>query len=201
MNQLYLISIFLGLIVRLFATIFSKGFGFFDDHFLVIEAAQSWVDGTDYNNWLPSADDPTRQPQGPPFFYVGIHFFILKSLTLIGLTDPQGKMYVIRFLHALWSLLILYYGFKIAYKKSNLKVASWVGIALSLYWFIPFLSVRNLVETVCIPPMIIATWLVIKNDTKMPNKEAFYIGALLAISFSLRFIWFFISCDYHARRG
>ena len=180
-------AIFLGLIVRLFATIFSKGFGFFDDHFLVIEAAQSWVDGTDYNNWLPSADDPTRQPQGHPFFYVGIHFFILKSLTLIGLTDPQGKMYVIRFLHALWSLLIVYYGFKIAYKKSNLKVASWVGIALSLYWFIPFLSVRNLVETVCIPPMIIATWLVIKNDTKMPNKEAFYIGALLAISFSLRF--------------
>ena len=24
-----------------------------DDHFLVIEAAQSWVDGEDYNKWLP----------------------------------------------------------------------------------------------------------------------------------------------------
>jgi hypothetical protein len=180
-------AIFLGLFVRLVATIFSKGFGFFDDHFLVIEAAQSWVDGTDYNNWLPSDTDPTRQPQGHPFFYVGIHYFILKFLTMCGLTDPQGKMYVIRFLHALWSMLIVYYGFKIAFKKSNLKVASWVGIALALYWFTPFLSVRNLVETACIPPMIIATWLAIKNNEKTSNLDAFFIGALLAISFSLRF--------------
>ena len=84
-------------------------------------------------------------------------------------------------------MLIVYYGFKIAYKKSNLKVASWVGIALALYWFIPFLSVRNLVETACIPPMIIATWLIIKNDSKTSKLDAFYIGAMLAISFSLRF--------------
>ena len=180
-------AIFLGLIVRLLATIFSKGFGFFDDHFLVIEASQSWVDGYDYNNWLPTSEDPSRQPQGHPFFYVGIHYFILKFLTICGLTDPQGKMYVVRLLHALWSLLIIYYGFKITYKKSNLKVASWVAIALALYWFIPFLSVRNLVETVCIPPMIIATWLAIKNNDKISNKSAFYIGALFAISFSIRF--------------
>lgn len=60
-------AIFLGLFVRLMAVIFSKGFGFFDDHFLVIEASQSWVDGTDYNNWLPSDTDSTRQPQGHPF--------------------------------------------------------------------------------------------------------------------------------------
>lgn len=180
-------AIFLGLIVRLFATVFSKGFGFFDDHFLVLEAAQSWVDGGDYNNWLPDASDPSRQPQGHPFFYVGIHYFILKFFTICGLSDPQGKLYFIRLFHALWSLLIVYYGFKIAYKKSNLKVASWVGIALALYWFIPFLSVRNLVETVCIPPMIIATWLVLKHDSKVPNKDAFYVGALLALAFSIRF--------------
>ena len=180
-------AIFLGLICRLLATIFSKGFGFFDDHFLVLEAAQSWVDGYDYNNWLPSADDPNRVPQGHPFFYVGIHYFILKGLTSCGLTDPQGKLYIIRFLHALWSMLVVYYGFKIVYKKTNLKVASWVGVALALYWFFPFLSVRNLVEMVCIPPMVIATWLVIKNDNKLSNKDAFYVGILLALAFSIRF--------------
>ena len=180
-------AIFLGFVVRLVATIFSKGFGFFDDHFLVLEAAQSWVDGEDYNNWLPNSNDPSRQPQGHSFFYVGIHYFILKFLTLFGLTDPQGKLYIIRFLHALWSLVIVYYGFKIAYKKSNLKVASWVGLALSLYWFVPFLSVRNLVETVCIPPLMIATWLIIKYESKISFKNAFYVGALLAISFSIRF--------------
>jgi len=40
-------AIFAGLLFRLMAVIFSKGFGFFDDHFLVLEAAQCWVDGTD----------------------------------------------------------------------------------------------------------------------------------------------------------
>lgn len=180
-------AIFAGLLFRLFATIFSKGFGFFDDHFLILEAAQSWVDGTDYNYWLPSESDPTRQPQGHPYFYVGIHFLLLKFQTMLGLTDPQGKLYLIRLLHALWSLLIVYFGFKIAYKKSNLKVASWVGLALSLYWFFPFLSVRNLVEIACIPPMVIATWLVVKNDSKLSVKDSLLIGFMLALAFSFRF--------------
>ncbi len=180
-------AIFAGLLFRLFATIFSKGFGFFDDHFLVLEAAQSWVDGTDYNYWLPSENDPLRQPQGHPYFYVGIHFLLLKFQTMLGLTDPQGKLYLIRLLHALWSLLIVYFGFKIAYKKSNLKVASWVGLALALYWFFPFLSVRNLVEIACIPPMVIATWLVVKNDDKLNNKDALLVGLMLALAFSVRF--------------
>lgn len=180
-------ALFLGLIVRLLAVIFSKGFGFFDDHFLVLEAAQAWVDGTDYNYWLPSDLDPTRKPAGHPYFYVGIHYLLLKIQTLCGLTDPQGKLYLIRLLHALWSLLIVYYGFKIAYKKANLQVASWVGIMLSLYWFFPFLSVRNLVEIACIPPMVIATWLVIKNDNKLTVKDSLAVGAMLALAFSVRF--------------
>lgn len=179
--------IFFGLLFRLIATIFSKGFGFFDDHFLVLEAAQSWVDGADYNNWLPSTDDLGRQPQGHSFFYVGIHYLILKALTVCGLTDAQAKLYIIRFLHALWSMLTIYYGFKISYKRSNLQIATWVGMALSIYWFFPFLSVRNLVEITCIPPMVIATWLVYKNDFKLSGKTAFIIGALLAVAFSLRF--------------
>lgn len=180
-------AIFAGLVFRLIATIFSKGFGFFDDHFLVLEAAQSWVDGTDYNYWLPSESDPNRQPQGHPYFYVGIHFLLLKIQTMLGLTDPQGKLYLIRLLHGLWSLLIVYFGFKIAYKKSDLKVASWVGLALSLYWFFPFLTVRNLVEIACIPPMVIATWLVVKNNDKLNVKDALLIGLMLALAFSIRF--------------
>ena len=49
-----LISILvLAFTVRLIAVIFSQGYLMHDDHFLVIEAAQSWVDGHDYNNWLP----------------------------------------------------------------------------------------------------------------------------------------------------
>lgn len=180
-------AIFLGLIFRLLATIFSKGFGFHDDHFLIVEASQSWVDGEDYNNWLPSDSDPNRIPQGHSFLYVGLHFIIFKILTFFGLTDPQGKMYVVRFIHALWSMLIIYYGFKITYKRSNLKVASWVGLTLAVLWFMPFMSVRNLVEFVCIPPLLIATWHSVKNDFKLTAKDALLVGIWLGGAFSIRF--------------
>jgi hypothetical protein len=43
----------IALIPRIIAAIFSKGYGMHDDHFLIIEASQSWVDGYDYNAWLP----------------------------------------------------------------------------------------------------------------------------------------------------
>jgi len=41
------------LIIRLIAAIFSQGYGMHDDHFLIVEASASWVDGFDYNHWLP----------------------------------------------------------------------------------------------------------------------------------------------------
>ena len=40
----------LAAIIRLPAVLFSKGFGWHDDHFLIIESSQSWADGLDYNN-------------------------------------------------------------------------------------------------------------------------------------------------------
>ncbi|HWY36710.1 MAG TPA: glycosyltransferase family 39 protein [Nitrosopumilaceae archaeon] len=179
--------IFAGLFFRLLSVIFSKGFGMFDDHFLVMEAAQSWVDGTDYNYWLPSILDPSREPQGHSLFYVGIIYCILDFFKFIGLDDAQGKMYFIRLIHALFSLFVIYYGYKIAEKKSGQKVAKMVGIVLALFWMMPFLSVRNLVEVICIPPMMAATWLIIKNEDHPKLKIYMYSGILLGLAFSIRF--------------
>lgn len=174
----------LGIIFRLLAVIFSKGFGWFDDHFLVIEAAQSWVDGYDYNYWLPDPNYPDRQPQGHPLFYVGLHYYILKFFALIGLNDPQTKMFYIRLLHAAWSLLIITYGYKIAERLSNNKTALYVAGFLSLFWFMPFLSVRNLVEFVCVPPLLIATWFLLKEKK---YKNYLFAGIWLGIALSIRF--------------
>ncbi|MCC7051238.1 MAG: hypothetical protein IT239_05605, partial [Bacteroidia bacterium] len=57
-------------IPRFIAAIFSKGYGMHDDHFLVIEAAQSWVNGYDYNAWLPWTQG-NQGPSGHSLFYVG----------------------------------------------------------------------------------------------------------------------------------
>ncbi len=179
--------LFAGLFFRMLAVIFSKGFGMFDDHFLVIEAAQSWVDGEDYNYWLPSLSDPNRQPQGHSLFYVGIIYYILYFFKATGLDDPQAKMYLIRLIHGLFSLLVIYYAYKIAEKKGGEKVAKLTGIVLSLFWMLPFLSVRNLVEVVCIPPLLAATWMLVKHDQEKGIKSFVYAGLLLGCAFSIRF--------------
>ncbi|MEO8085925.1 MAG: glycosyltransferase family 39 protein [Bacteroidota bacterium] len=176
----------LAIFFRLLAVIFAKGFGWHDDHFLVIEAAQSWVDGTDYNSWLPI--NGNTNPSGHSFFYPGIHFVILYILKWIGMTEPQSKMMVIRLLHALLSLIIVRAGFKITEKLSNLETARWTGLMLAIYWFMPFLSVRNLVEFVNVPLLIAASWIIIKNDgSGKARRSLFYAGLFLGMAMCVRF--------------
>src|SRR3954469_22024674 len=81
---------------RLLAVIFSKGYGMHDDHFLVIEAAQSWVDGHDYNYWLPTITKTVTKPTGHSLLYPGLHYLFFRALQFSGIYDPQFKMYFVR---------------------------------------------------------------------------------------------------------
>ncbi|MBA3664388.1 MAG: glycosyltransferase family 39 protein [Bacteroidetes bacterium] len=187
LNQLLI----LGFFVRLFSVIFSKGFGWHDDHFLIIESSQSWADDYDYNNWLPAEGDNTRTPQGHSLFYIGIHYYIFKFFKLIGIADPQLKMVFIRLLHAMWSLLVIKYSYKLTELYSNKRIAWYVGIFTAFYWFMPFMSVRNLVEFVCVPPVLIAIYLLSKP--MLTSRNVLIAGLWLGIAFSIRFQTVFIS--------
>jgi hypothetical protein len=131
-NETYKSILLVALILRLVAVIFAKGFGMHDDHFLVIEVAQSWVDGYDYNNWLPWSPGNSGIPQGHSLFYVSIHFLILSFFKFIGFTNPDYQMYAIRLMHALYSLLVVALGYKITLKLSDKHSADWVGWLLGL---------------------------------------------------------------------
>lgn len=175
-----------GIFFRLLAVIFSKGFGMSDDHFLIIESAQSWVDGHDYNNWLPTITKSVINPTGHSLFYPGLHYLLFFVLQKAGMSDPQTKMYIVRALHALYSLLIIYFGYKIALKKQGMKSAREAGIILAILFFMPNFSVRNLVEMVCIPPLMMASWYVLKNDFQ-DRKSAIIAGIMLGVALSMRF--------------
>ncbi len=181
------IILFAGLFFRLLSAIFSKGYGMSDDHFLVIEPAQAWVDGYNYNDCLPDKNKPGIVPAGHSFFYPGLHYVLFLFLKFIGYHDPQGKMYLVRFIHALFSMVIVYCGFKITERLAGKKQARFVGLLLALYWFMPMLSVRNLVEMVCIIPLMYATWLIIKNHVSNNLVNIMIAGVMLGIAFSIRF--------------
>lgn len=172
------------LVIRLVAVIFSQGYGMHDDHFLIVESSASWVDGYDYNNWLPWSEGNQGHPEGHSFTYVGLNYLFFKTLSFTGLENPKVLMFLNRLVHALLSMLVVIYGMKITERLSDQKSAKIVGWMLALLWILPFLSVRNLVETAAIPIMMPAFWLVVRNKGV---RDFLWAGILLGLAVSFRY--------------
>ena len=180
------------LIVRLIATLFSKGFGMHDDHFLVIEISQSWIEDKDVYNWFSTKQEDNES--GRSFIYPGLHYYFFKFLEVLKIYDPQIKMYIVRLLHGLFSLLTVFYGYKIAEKYSGIKTAKQVGLMLALLWIFPSMSVRNLIEMVVMPMLMISTWWVIVSDErKYKWWLLFAAGLIVGIAFPIRYQTIFFS--------
>lgn len=179
--QTILLAAFL---VRLIAVIFSPGYGMHDDHFLVIEASASWVDGYDYNRWLPWTPGSENTPEGHSFTYVGLNFIYFSIMKWLGVVDPQILMFINRLLHALASLIVVWYGMKITEKLSNKENAVKVGWLLACLWILPFVSVRNLVEVAPLPFLIYGTWLMLKERSV---RNFLIAGLLVGMAVSFRY--------------
>jgi len=179
--------LFIGIIIRLIAAIFSTGFIMHDDHFLIIEPAASWANGGDYNRWLPwNQDKAIPSPEGHSLFYPGLHFIFFYLAKGLGIVDPKVQMLLIRLIHAVFSLATIFLSFKITEKLSSQKSAIIVGLAIAVGWAFPFFSVRNLVEFFCIPFFMYGLWLFVKHDFKDNYKIFLLIGITFGIAFSVR---------------
>lgn len=175
----------LALVPRLIAALFSKGYGMTDDHYEVIEIAQSWITGLDF--WLHDA-----KPALHSVVYPGLHYGLFRVLEALGIDDAQAKMYVVRFLHAFYSLLTVYFSYKITEKLSaSTRMAIKVGLLVGLLWFLPFFSVRNLIEMVCVPFLLAGFYWLLKAEEKENTaaKLGFYAGAglIFGLGFAFRY--------------
>lgn len=177
----------LALVPRLLAAFFSGGYFAHDDHFLVIEAAASWVAGFDYNDWLPWNQQGDPHPSGHSFFYVGLHYLLFTGLKAIGITDPKAVMVVVRLLHALWSLVVVRIGYRIALRLSDPAIAWRTGLFLALFCFMPFLSVRNLVEVACIPFLMLGCWQLVRDAEPPGLRRALIAGIWIGLAVNVRF--------------
>lgn len=169
----------IALFVRMIAAIFAKGYGMHDDHFCVIEVVFNWMNGID----LPAPGDHSLRN----FLYVGLHYLLFKGLESCAIYDPQIKMYIVRILHALYSLMLVWFGMKITEEYSDKKTATCTGIVLALFYLFPYMSVRNLQEMVCIPPMMLCVYLLIKQRTKKEMRDALIAGIAAGFAFVIRY--------------
>lgn len=176
------VIIVIAFVIRMLAAFFSKGYAFSDDHFDVITIAQGWLDG--FPLWLNEPMPPRHS-----MLYVLLHYGLFYTLEAMGIFSPEVKMTVVRVLHGLYSLLIVYFGYKLTERLSDKANARLVGLVLALVWFMPFMSVRNLVEMVCIPPYLAAFYLLLKQDQRTQKRlmPYFWAGALFALSFTFRY--------------
>jgi hypothetical protein len=97
-------------------------------------------------------------------------------------------MFIVRFIHAAFSLTVVSAGYKITGNISGTKAAKQAGIMLALLWFMPFLSVHNLAEIVCIPFLILGIWMILKScNTRDDILKYASAGLIMGIAFSVRF--------------
>lgn len=177
----------IALVPRLLAAFFSGGFFAYDDHFLVIEAAGSWADGFDYDYWLPWNQQGEPRPHGHNLFYPGLHWLLFAGLKAIGTTDPKAMMVVVRLLHALWSLVLVRAGYRIALRLSNARTAWHAGLLLALLCYMPFLAVRNLVETASIPALMLGAWWLVRRETGPTVRDAVAAGLWIGLAMNIRY--------------
>ncbi|MCK9203437.1 MAG: glycosyltransferase family 39 protein [Bacteroidales bacterium] len=176
----------LAVVFRIIAVIFAKGWGMFDDHFIVIESSGSWTAGHDYNDWLPGSKSNTG-PTGHNFFYPGLHYLLFTFLNWIGLSGPQGKMFVVRLIHAGFSLITVYFGYRIIETLEGKKVARIAGLLLAILWFMPWMSVRNLVEMTCIPFLMLGYWMILRKTNKTTIFVSYFLaGLFFGLAFNIR---------------
>jgi hypothetical protein len=176
----------IALVPRLLAAFFSEGYFAHDDHFLIIEAAGSWVQAPAYSTWLPWNQVGVPHPSGHSMVYVGLHFVLFSFLKSVAITDPKAMMLVVRMIHAGFSVVVVRVGYRIARSLGDPAIAWRTGLFLALFYFMPFLAVRNLVEVVCIPFLLLGSWYLLKEDART-TRSVLIAGIWIGLAINIRF--------------
>lgn len=177
-------------VLRITTAIFSEGYLMHDDHFWVVEAAASWSEGEDYNNWLPWSQEKLGLDPKPHYaniFYASLHYYYFEITDWLSLT-PFSKMGLLRILQGLFSLLAVMLSFKITKNLAGTKPAVLVGFMVACTAWIPLLSVHQMVEMSAIVPLLAFTWVLTKESySDLKNKDLIIAGVYLGIATGLRY--------------
>ena len=171
-------------VVRVIAAAFSEGYIMSDDHFLAVEPVSSWVHGENYHNWYPNAYNETNHAQPFSYAYYFLNFLILKFCAVIGIVNPFIQAFVLRLAHAILSLWGVYLFVKLA--ERLISSVTWRIYAIWFWVFggvVTVFSVHQLVETACIPFVLLAYLYVLKYFQH--EQTSAIIIAALAFSFSV----------------
>lgn len=173
-----------GLLFRLIAVVFSKGYAFHDDHFEMAELVQRWKDG--YSFLWTGSDVHVFSLVYPGFLYL-----LFDACHAVGLHSPEQILFVTRLVHALFSLLSVWYSYKLVQRVAgNEEVSLIAALVMAIFWIFPFMAVRNLREFVCIPFLLGGSYYI--ADPLKRYSSVFIAALLFALAFTIRLQTLFI---------
>ncbi len=184
-----LTCLILALALRLVAVVFSKGFMASDDYFETVKIAYQGIQhGLTDNQGLMRWDEVQSSNIGRSPLYVIFLFSIMKVQQVLGITDLDSMMYLVRLIHALLSLLIVWFGYKYVLEatRSN-KFALLAGLILGGHFLAPYLGVRTLIEQVSSDLFVPAIFLAYKGTRDQNSKYLLWAGILSGLSWMIRF--------------
>lgn len=181
----------LGGALRLLAAIFSQGFLASDDHHVVITAADQIASGAG----LPATY--ARSALLP-----GTIAAIMTVGRTLGIHDPGIEMLLVRLVQAAYSLLVVYFVYRLlASRPDPLSRSGEGGLQLrgavigsmlaAAFFAMPVTSVHQLEESVCQVPLLAAFWWWQRGATVVSHRSSVLgglaAGAALGIALILRF--------------
>ncbi|MFN2570473.1 MAG: glycosyltransferase family 39 protein [Gemmatimonadales bacterium] len=164
--------------LRLLAAVFSGGFLASDDHHVVVAAADQIANGAGLAvTYARSA------------LFPGIIGAIMAGTRGIGIDDPGIEMLIVRLLQAAYSLLVVYFVYRILERALGRQSAVIGGMLAAAFFALPVTAVHQLEESACQVPLLAACWWWRRAEDRdaPPALWAGLAGAALGGALILRF--------------
>lgn len=169
-----------GFFLRTIAALFARGYMGTDDHFQVIEIAADWERGNFV--FLPGDVQFYRS-----LLYPALNWLPMAFLHALGIYHPDAVMLVNRFLHALYSLWLIVLTYRFGLLVADRQAAFTAGFLAAAYFLMPYVSVRNLIESFCMPFLLWGLYETAKADLGK-SEESGRSWALAGLAFGLAFL-------------
>lgn len=119
----------------------------------------------------------------------GVLAGIMTVTRSIGIHDPGVEMFIIRLLQAAYSLLVVYFVYRLLERSLGQESALLGGLLAAAFFAMPVTAVHQLEESVCAVPLLAACWWWQRSeDGHQPSAVwAALSGAALATALILRF--------------
>lgn len=159
---------------------FSTGYHHPDEHFQILEFANSKLGGT------PVATLPWEYgARLRPWFQPALVAIILRALRAVGLTNPFAAAEVLRFLHGALGLAALWTLWRTLKEQGWLEgpAARRAAVATAGLWFLPYLNVRTSSESLSGSLLLLGCAAILRFS----SLRAWLAGLALGLAFEARF--------------